>query len=133
MKMPAYKPVWNYRKKRYQSGRYKVHIEIYISRNVKREYEEVEVPLKIAPEEWSGKTNSWVKINHPYAFEINEAIKQKLALLSNLNKRYYGAQKSLTWPLIKKELQQGHNTNSFLAYYTEVIKHPPETLDDETL
>jgi len=131
--MPTYKPVWNYRKKRTQSGRYKIHIEIYISRNVKREYEEVKVPLKVAPEEWSGKHNGWVKISHPYAFEINEAIKTKLALLSNLNRRYYSAQKALTWPLIKKELQRNQNMNSFLAYFGEVVKNPPENLDDTTL
>jgi site-specific recombinase XerD len=116
-----------------ENGRYKIHIEIYISRKLKREYEEVNVPLKVAKEEWSGKTDGWVKIIHPYAFEINEAIKDKLALLSNLNKRYYTAKKTLTWPLIKKELQRSNNTNSFLAYFREIIKDPPESLDDTTM
>jgi site-specific recombinase XerD len=133
MKLPTYRPVWNYRNAVNKNGRYMIHIEIYISRQVKREYEEVEVPLKVAKDEWCGKPGSWVKINHPYAFEINEAIREKLALLTDLNKRYYAAKKSLTWPLIKKELQRNNNTNSFLAYFREVIRDPPETLDDSTI
>jgi site-specific recombinase XerD len=133
MKMPNYRPRWNYRNAVNENGRYKVHIEIYISRKVKREYEEVNVPLKVAKEEWSGKTDGWVKICHPYAFEINEAIKEKLAILSDLNKRYYTAKKTLTYPLIKKELQRNNNTNSFLAYFREIIKDTPETLDDTTM
>jgi hypothetical protein len=51
MKMPTYRPVWNHRKKRNKIGRYKVHIEVYISRKVKREYIELQVPLKVAAEE----------------------------------------------------------------------------------
>ena len=132
MRMPSYRVMWNYRRKTNRSGLYKIHIEINLNTKGDRKYEEVKVPEKVGKQHWSGRENNWVKITHPYAFEINEAIKGKLALLSNLTKRYYLANRALSWPLIKRELQMGNNTNSFLAYFDSVIKRPKEDLDDST-
>jgi site-specific recombinase XerD len=131
--MPSYRVMWNYRRMTNQSGLYKIHIEINLNRKGDRKYEEIKVPEKIGKQHWSGKENSWVKNTHPYAFEINEAIKAKLYLLSNLNKRYYLANKALSWPQIKRELQLNNNTDSFLTYFDSVIKCPKEDLDESTL
>jgi hypothetical protein len=131
MNIPTYTPVWNWRNRVNAKKRYKVHICIYL--NQEREYYTVPTPLNVAKTEWDNKPNSWIKNTHPYAFEINQTIKEKLDLLTDLNKRYFLAKKSLTFPLIFKELQKSNNTNSFNFYFEEIIKDPPETLDDETM
>jgi hypothetical protein len=133
MRMPSYRVLWNYRSRPNKEKRYKIHIEIYLGRHLRREYEEIEIPMKVSKEEWSGKQNNWVKINNPYSLEINEAIKIKLDVLYSLNKRYFTSGKRLTLPLIKKELQRNYNPNSFLGYFREIIKDAPETLDGATI
>jgi site-specific recombinase XerD len=131
MKMPTYYPVHNYRNSKNKNGRYKIHIRIYLDQ--KPRYYEVKVPLKVREEEWAGKDKAWVKNTHPFAFEINEKIKERLEVLDKLVKRYYNANKSLTFPLIFKELKKRNNTDSFLAYFDDYIKDPRETVDEETL
>jgi site-specific recombinase XerD len=131
MKMPAYTPVWNWRNAKNGKARYKVHICIYLNGN--RRYAEVPTPLNVAKNEWDGKDNAWVKNTHPYGYEINQAIKQRIDLLTDLNKRYFQAKKSLTFPLIYKELRQNNNTHSFNQYFALIIKDPPEVLDQETM
>jgi Arm DNA-binding domain len=76
MKMPKYTPVWNWRNKTTEKGRYKVHICVYL--NGQRRYPEVPTPLKVAKREWDDKPYAWVKNTHPYAFEINQAINERL-------------------------------------------------------
>ncbi len=84
-------------------------------------------------EEWAGKDKAWVKNTHPFAFEINEKIKEKLEVLDKLVKRYHTANKSLTFPLVFRELKKRNNTDSFLAYFDDYIKDPRETVDEKTL
>jgi Arm domain-containing DNA-binding protein len=97
MNTPTYTPVWNWRNRVNKKKRYKVHICIYLNQD--REYCAVPTPLNVAKAEWDNRPNSWVKNTHPYAFEINQTIKEKLDLLTDLNKRYFQAKKSLTIPL----------------------------------
>lgn len=54
-------------------------------------------------------------------------------MLDKLVKRYYTANKSLTFPLVFRELKKRNNTDSFLAYFDDYIKDPRETVDEETL
>jgi len=131
MKMPVYTPVWNWRNKKNKSERYPVHIRIHLAGDDK--YEPVQVPQKVGKNEWTDKAGSWVKNTHPFAFEINNAIKAKLDILDALVKRYYEAKKSLNYPLIFRELQKNNNTNSFNTYFKDYITDPRETVDEETL
>jgi site-specific recombinase XerD len=130
--MPVYTPIWNYRGKVNQCGLYPIHIEIYISRTNRRYYE-IPVPQKVAKHEWADKPESWVKLNHPYAFEINNKISDTLTLLRDLNKRYYTMNKRLTMFLILKELNKDYNLDSFNEFFRHVIVDPPESLDPETM
>lgn len=131
MNLPNYTPLWNWRGRTNKLGRYPICIRITLDR--KTQYHTIKVPMTVRKDEWTGKPNAWVSNKHPYAFEINQAIKETLQLLENLNKRFYAAKKSLSFPLIFKELQRNNNTNSFNLYYAEIIKDPPEVLDDETM
>jgi hypothetical protein len=131
MKMPTYTPVCNWRKKINQSKRYPIHIRISMAGNTK--YHTVEVPLQVRTEEWTGKPGGWVKNTHPFAFEINERIKETMDSLDGLVKRYFATKKSLNFPLIFKELQKNNNSNLFNSYFDEVSKDPRETLDDVTM
>jgi site-specific recombinase XerD len=130
--MPTYTPVWNYRGKVNQCGLYSIHIELYVSRTNRRYYE-IPVPLKVAKNEWSGKPDNWVKITHPYAFEINNKISDTLNVLKELNKRYYNMNKPLTMFLILKELNKDYNLDSFNEFFRHIILDPPESLDSETM
>lgn len=130
--LPIYNPLWNYRGKTNQCGLYPIHIEIYLSREERRYYEIV-VPQKVARNEWSGKSDSWVKMSHPFAFEINNQIKDTLNTLWELNKRYYTMKKPLTIQLVFKELNKDYNLGSFNDFFRNIILDPPESLDDTTM
>jgi len=131
MKMPTYRPVWNWRNKKNENGQYPIHIRICLNRITK--YYPVEVPRNIRKEEWTGKPNNWIKNTHPFAFEINGAIKEITDILDGLVRRYYVAKKSLNFAIIYRELLKNNNTNIFNAYFDDFIKDPPETFDPETL
>jgi site-specific recombinase XerD len=131
MKLPLYTPVWNWRNATNQTKQYPIHIRIHLAGDDK--YHPIDVPRKVRKEEWVGKPNSWVKNTHPFAFEINSRIKETTDILDELVKRYFNAKKSLTFPLIFKELHKNNNSNLFNAYFDEVNKDPRETLDDETM
>ncbi|HTQ65418.1 MAG TPA: phage integrase SAM-like domain-containing protein, partial [Puia sp.] len=106
-------------------------MRITIERTAK--YFPVEIPDNVKPEEWIDKQNAWVKNSHPFAFEINKIIKEKMDLVDDVVKRFYTAKKDLTFPLVFKELQKSNNTNLFNEYFSDCLKDPPETLDNETL
>src|ERR1700733_6873767 len=131
MKLSIYTPVWNWRKVTNQSKQYPIHIRIHLAGDDK--YHPIDVPRKVSREEWAGKTNGWVKKTHPFAFEINNRIKETTDALDELVKRHFKAKKSLTYPLIFKELQKNDNSSLFNAYFDEVNKDPRETLDEETM
>jgi site-specific recombinase XerD len=131
MRLPTYAVLHNYRNRTNQNGLYPIHIRITINR--KSEYHEVEVPQKVHPNEFQDKEKAWVKNTHPYAFEINNTIDEKITLLTDLNKRYYTAKKALTFPLVFKELEKNFNRQIFNKYFEEIIKNPPENLDSDTM
>ena len=131
MSMPTYTPLWNWRKRTNKIGRYPICIRITLNRE--SVYHTIPVPMRVRKDEWANKPTAWVNNKNPYSFEINQAIKETLTVLENLNKRYYTVKKSLSFPLILKELQRNNNSNSFNQYFKEIIKDPPEVLDDETM
>lgn len=83
--------------------------------------------------QWVGKEPAWVKNTHPYAFEINNTIQEKMQLLWELNKRFFTKRKKLVIHQVLRELQAGYNPAIFNTYYVEVIKDPPESLDEGTM
>jgi hypothetical protein len=131
MYLPTYAPVWNWRGAQKDNKRYPIHLRVTINRSTR--YPEIKVPMKTKEAEWSGKAPVWIKNTHPFSQEINLAIKEKIDILDNLTARYFKAKKSLTFPLVFRELQRNNNTHSFLDYFREIRKDPPELLDDETM
>ena len=131
MKNVTYRPILNWRNATNVSKKYPIHLRITIERTAK--YFPVEIPDNVKPEEWIDKQNAWVKNSHPFAFEINKIIKEKMDLVDAVVKRFYTAKKDLTFPLVFKELQKSNNTNLFNEYFSDCLKDPPETLDNETL
>jgi hypothetical protein len=118
MRQPTYTPVHNWRNKVNKNGRYKIHIRITYG-NLSRYYE-VKTPLKVKIDEWTGKDKYWVKNSHPFAFEINKKIKEKLSALDNLVSRYYKAGKSLTFPLIFRSLRKETIQTPFWPILTSI-------------
>src|SRR5690349_2405906 len=131
MYLPVYAPVHNWRNAKTKNDLYKVHIRVHLLGQER--YYEVEIPRKVRPMEWTGKDKSWVKNVHPFAFEINEKIKEKLDILDKLVKRYYNVNKSLSFDVIGREIKKRNNTNSFIAFFDDYIKDPRETVDEVTL
>ncbi len=76
--------------------------------------------------------DQWVKPNHPYFFEINNKIEEKKRVVTDLIKRFYAYNKTLTFPIVFKELNKRYNTGSFNAYMADYIKNPTDKLDPNT-
>ncbi|MBS1598476.1 MAG: site-specific integrase [Bacteroidetes bacterium] len=131
MLTPTCKPVLNWRNKIRTSKTYPIHLRITIDR-ISR-YFPIELPQKIKLDQWSGKEYSWIKNTHPFAFEINNTIKEKIEMFNDLVRRCFANKKSVTFPLVLKELQKTHNTNLFNEYFTDIIKDTPESLELATL
>lgn len=131
MGMMTVKPVHNWRGKVNEMGRYPIHLRLTLNR--KHKYYPITVPLKVAESEWSGKDDMWVKNSHPYGFEINERIKLKKNIVSNTIKRFYNAQRTITFPAIFKELKKSGNTSCFNDYFAEYNKRPTDDVEPGTL
>jgi site-specific recombinase XerD len=130
MLMPSVRPVHNWRNKINKKNLYPIHLEIKI--NGKRKYYPISVPLKISSKQWSGMEDQWVKPNHPYFFEINNKIEEKKRVVTDLIKRFYAYNKTLTFPIVLKELNKRYNTGNFNAYMADYIKNPTDKLDPNT-
>ncbi len=89
--------------------------------------------IKITPEQWSGREDQWVKTTHPYAFEINDKIKEKKAIVSDLIKRHYLANKDLSFEVIDRHLKKKGDPLSFIEYMKDYIRNPPEKLELGTI
>ncbi len=67
--------VFNWRNQINVKGKYSIHLRLTIGRVVK--YFKIAVPQSVTEEQWMGKDDTWVKPNHPFAFEINNKIFEK--------------------------------------------------------
>ncbi len=131
MKIPRIAVVFNWRNQQNASGLYPIHIRIKIGQQGK--YYPVELPKKVSKKEWSGTDDAWVKSSHEFAFEINEKIRERKKIITDLIKRYYMLDKPLDFPIIFKQLNNRGNANSFFTYMKEFIRMPPEKLEDNTI
>jgi integrase len=125
-------PLLNYRNNINKSGLYPIHLRVTINR-VQRYYQ-IKVPQKVSPAQWTGKSDSWIKNTHPYAFEINNKIIEKKAIVTDLIRRCYNLNKPVTFYAIDRELNRKGDRTVFNDYVRNYIDNPPETvkLDDIT-
>lgn len=130
MNLPHIAVVFNWRNEKNKSCLYSIHLRITINRESR--YYKITVPKKISPAQWAGKEDAWVK-NHPFAFEINNKIRDKKNLLNELIKRCYTFNKSLGFDLIFKHLDKKGESNSFYDYMKQFIANPPEKLEINTI
>lgn len=130
MTLPQIAVVFNWRNEINSSGLYSIHLRITINRTSK--YYKIDVPQKIADHQWTGKEDNWVK-SHPYAFEINNKIREKKNMANDLVKRSYSFNKGLTFEMIFRHLKKKGNANSFYDFMKDFIDDPPEKLGDNTL
>jgi integrase len=133
IRVPTISVQYNWRKASNRKGLHGVHLRIYLSGEQSRHYV-VKLPSKISKDQWQGKENHWVKNTHPFYFEINCKIAETITKLNELTKRYYGQNKPVTFYAIEKELMLRGERNIFNDYFSNYIKHPPETvtLDEVT-
>lgn len=131
MKIPNIAVLLNWRNQVNVSGLYSVHLRIQIGE--KSRYHNIDIPQKIRITDWSGKEGSWVKNNHPFAFEINNKIREKRNIISDLIKRSYNFNKNLGFEDIFSHLKKKGDVNSFYDFMQGYIKKPPEKLEENTL
>ena len=93
MKLPNIGIVFNWRNQVNISGLYPIHLRIQIDQYSR--YYRIEVPKKITFDDWSGKDDCWVKDTHPFAFEINNKIREKKNIVFDLIKRSYNFNKKI--------------------------------------
>jgi site-specific recombinase XerD len=130
MNIPYISVVHNWRNEKNKSGLYSIHLRVTIGRDSR--YYKVPIPQKVTLSQWQGKDDAWVK-NHPFAFEINNKIREKKNLLNEQIKRSYTHNKALTFESIFKHLKKKGDTNSFYDYMQSFIKNPPEKLEENTI
>lgn len=131
MNLPCIDVVFNWRNQTNVSGLYPIHLRITISRSSR--YYKIAVPQKVSPKEWNGRADGWVKASHPFAFEINNKIIEKKAVLNELIKRSYNLNKSLSFEAVFLHLKKKGNPNSFYDYMQAFILNPPEKLEIATI
>lgn len=131
MQVPSISVVFNRQGDKNKSKLYSAYIRITLNRQSK--YVRIKVPKKISDDQWSGKENSWVKNSHPFAFEINNKIKETLDILNRVIKRHYNLDKPLSFPILLNSLKRKGDDRIFNDYVTQYIAHPPERLEEATL
>ena len=131
MLIPRVGVILNWRNQVNISGSYPVHIRIKIGKGSR--YYKIETPLKIRLEEWSGKEDCWVKSSHPFAFEINNKIRDKKNIINDMIKRSYNFNKNLTFETILSHLRKKGDINSLYDFMQGYIDNPPEKLEENTL
>lgn len=131
MQLPSVNVVFNRKGRKNKKGLYPIYLRITIDRESK--YYTIPVPQKIAPSDWNGTEDIWVKPRHPFAFEINNKIREKKNLVLDLIKRNYTFNKSLGFETIFQHLSRRGDRNSFYEYMHNYIISPPERLEENTL
>lgn len=131
VRMPCIGVVMNWRNEKNKSGLYPIHIRIKIGNTAR--YYKIPIPQKIKNEQWSGKENSWVKFSHPFAFEINNLIGEKKALINTYIKRNINFGKSVSVEGIIESLSNKGYGNSFFEFMSKYIMRPPEKLEINTI
>lgn len=130
MNLPQIGVVLNKKGATNKSGVYSIYLRITINRESR--YYKIPIPQKISKEQWSGKEDSWIK-NHPFAFEINNKIIEKKAVVNDLIKRSYNFNKALSFETIFQHLKKKGSSNSFYDYMKDFIANPPERLEENTI
>lgn len=130
MNLPQIGVVFNWRNEENKSGLYSIHLRITINRDSR--YYKIPVPQKVSLTQWADREDGWVK-NHPFAFEINNKIREKKNKINDLVKRSYNFNKTLTFETIFRHLKKKGDTNSFYDYMKEFIANPPEKLEPNTI
>jgi len=85
MQLPSVNVVFNRKGRKNKKGLYPIYLRITIDRESK--YFTIPVPQKIAPCDWNGTEDNWVKPRHPFAFEINNKIREKKNIVLDQIKR----------------------------------------------
>jgi len=122
MKLPTTVVIHNWRRKTNKSGVYPVHLRIAMI--CVQKYDPIPIPAKISKEQWLGEDDNWVRDDHPFYFEINNKIRERKQLVQNLIKRYYMADKTITFSDIFMELKSAGHSKNLNLFFAEYIRRP---------
>jgi site-specific recombinase XerD len=102
-----------------------VHIYVNIDGD-RPQYYPVALPQKPSTAEWQDKSDAWVKLNSPYSFQSNDAIRAHIQKIINLHKRLIDQGVAITHYHIRKELEFKGNRLIFNDYFKSYMRKPPE-------
>lgn len=131
MPFPQIAAVLNWRNDQNKSGLFSVYLRITINRIAR--YHKIQIPQKIREDEWTDTEDCWVKNSHPFAFEINNKIREKKNIVHDLIKRSYNFNKRITFEMVFSHLKRKGDRNSFYEFMHLYIKNPPEKLEENTI
>lgn len=133
MNLPTISVVFNYRNTKTVSGLYPIFIRITINRTSK--YVLIPIPLNISKSEWNSKNNgiNFIRNSHPYAFEINEKIREFRNKATEVIKRCYNQNKTVTFESVILQIQSKNKENTFNVFVEEYIKNPKEKFEPATI
>jgi hypothetical protein len=114
-----------------KTGTFPAYLRITIERVAK--YYRIKIPQNVSPADWDPVEDSWVKLSHPFAFEINNKIIEKKNIVRELIKKAYTFNKSLDFETIFRHLNRKGEISSFYDYFRDYIKNPPEKLELNTI
>ena len=116
-------PVINWRSEvNNKTGLYSIHLRVTINRV--RKYYLIKTPQKVGLTDWAGTLESWVKNTHPFAFEINNKIIEKKAVVNDVIKRFYIQNKPINFYAIDRELNRKADRTILNDYFRNYIDHP---------
>jgi integrase len=133
MKVPSIKIVHNRLNKKNKSGMYPVHLRITLDRVTK--YVLIPTPTKISMADWNKKHNgeNYIKNTHPFAFEINEKIRNYKRKVNDVISRHYSQNKTITFDALLKGLNKKGESQIFNHYCKDYIDNPKEVFSAATI
>lgn len=114
----SYKSVLNKNRIKNKSGKYTIFIRITLDR--RSAY--ISTGEKIEEKFWQGKENKWIRDSHPFAFELNSLLSQKIHSLKEYEYRQKLFGNSLSLQNLKDHITKKSNPNVFSEYLSEFIR-----------
>lgn len=115
----TFKPVFNRTGKKNKKGLYSIHLRVTI--DGKTTYLNPKLP-KITKEQWLGRSNKWIKDNHPNHFLFNKKIQEKMSELFDFADRQQLLDKSITLNKVDEFFNRRGDKTLFNDYVEEYIR-----------
>lgn len=133
MKIPSISVVFNFRNKKNKKRLYSIYLRITLNRRSK--YVRIPTPLKVSEGDWNYKNNggNYVKNTNPFAFEINNSIKEFETIAYDTIKKHLATNRRIKIESIIEGLKNKNIEVLYNTFVEDYIKHPKENFKLATI